>query len=242
MSYQAIDLEAGTILFRRGDEGRLMYLVKSGEVEVLADEHDETPIAVLERGDFFGEMAVLEREPRSHAVRARIDTKLVEIDANGFAHMLLRNPEIAVRMIRKLARRVGSVEERLIRAWSGRAVTGDSTLSARAKRVARLVVLDGNRDARMFPLAEVPELTIGRADPNHGILPDIDLTAVDTQVSISRRHARLVREGRRLSLVEVRATNGTFVNGVRLLPDHPQALFGGEELRFGGVRMRYEAS
>ncbi|RMH21834.1 MAG: FHA domain-containing protein [Acidobacteria bacterium] len=238
MAYTVVDIEAGSVVFDRGDEGDVMYLVQAGEVEVLRDlDDDPRPLAVFERGDFFGEMAILERQPRTHAVRARTDAKLVKIDAGDFAHMLTRNPEIAVRMIRKLSRRLTATEEKLFRAWRGEDALGDDT-HATGRRRARLVHLAEGRPGAVFPLGDGPESTVGRLDPINGIHPDVDLTAIDQQLSTSRRHARFLRRDGKLLLVEDKATNGTFVNGRRLVPTEPVELHGGEAVTFGAVHMR----
>ena len=56
----------GTVLFSEGDEGEDMYIIQSGKVAIKKRvPHGETTLAVLEKGDFFGEMAMLERMPRS---------------------------------------------------------------------------------------------------------------------------------------------------------------------------------
>ena len=58
--------EQGHVLFHEGDEGEDMYIIQSGSVAIKKRVKDgETTLAVLEKGDFFGEMAILERLPRS---------------------------------------------------------------------------------------------------------------------------------------------------------------------------------
>ena len=112
MAYSVVEFQSNETVFKQGDSGVLMYLIKEGEVEILQDLGGfEKQVAVLESGDFFGEMAVLEDKARSHSVRALTPTKLVEIDRAGFARMLERNAEIAVRMIRKLGQRLAHAED-----------------------------------------------------------------------------------------------------------------------------------
>ena len=56
----------GHVLFNEGDEGEDMYIIQSGRVAIKKNvPHGETILAMLEKGDFFGEMAILERMPRS---------------------------------------------------------------------------------------------------------------------------------------------------------------------------------
>src|SRR5574342_506446 len=66
-------------------------------------------LATLEKGDFFGEMSVLEDLPRTASARAKTDVELVRINGATFDSMLKSNTEIAIRMMRKLSRRLREV-------------------------------------------------------------------------------------------------------------------------------------
>jgi pSer/pThr/pTyr-binding forkhead associated (FHA) protein len=93
-----------------------------------------------------------------------------------------------------------------------------------------------------FPLAAGPETTIGRRDPVTGIQPDVDLTPVDTQRSISRRHAKIYRRGGKYFVSEEIGTmNGTFLNGARLETGVPHEMAPGDEVRFGLVALQFRA-
>lgn len=83
---------AGEILFRAGDPGDALYIVANGRVEVLqapqADTSGERPIAELEEGKAFGEMALLSGAPRTATVRAETDVELVKIEKEDFDRLL----------------------------------------------------------------------------------------------------------------------------------------------------------
>jgi pSer/pThr/pTyr-binding forkhead associated (FHA) protein len=86
-----------------------------------------------------------------------------------------------------------------------------------------------------------PETTVGRRDPVTGIFPDVDLTPVDNQRSVSRRHAKIYRRGAKFFLAEEIGTmNATFLNGNRLETGVPGEIAPGAELRFGVVVLRLE--
>jgi MFS family permease len=78
---QEVDVTAGQTLFSKGDDGELFYIVADGEMEIHADER---PTIVLDRGGFFGEIALLRDVPRTATVRARTDAKLYALGRNSF--------------------------------------------------------------------------------------------------------------------------------------------------------------
>lgn len=91
-----------------------------------------------------------------------------------------------------------------------------------------------------FPLSTGPETTIGYKDPVTGIYPDVDLTPVDPQHSVSRRHAKIYRRGSLFFLAEEIGTmNATFLNGTRLDTGVPAQLHPGDRLRFGLVDLEF---
>lgn len=108
-----VDMSAGAFVFREGDAGSDMYIIESGTLEVLRNARGSTPVATLGAGDFFGEMAILEDQPRFAAVRAVTAARLLRVDRAAFAGMLRENFEIAVRIMRKLVARLRRTEELL---------------------------------------------------------------------------------------------------------------------------------
>ncbi len=89
-----------------------------------------------------------------------------------------------------------------------------------------------------FQLSAGPETTIGHKDAITGIYPDIDLTPVDPQHSVSRRHAKIYRRGSRFFLgEEIGTMNATFVNGARLETGIPVQIHPGDRLRIGVVEL-----
>lgn len=96
-----VQLPAGEVLFRAGDEGSALYIVGHGQVEVLpeiaeADLAAARPIAVLNSGQAFGEMALLARQPRTATVRAAADTELLEIAKDGFDRLVENDRQVAI--------------------------------------------------------------------------------------------------------------------------------------------------
>jgi hypothetical protein len=92
-----------------------------------------------------------------------------------------------------------------------------------------------------FPLdPSISEFLIGRPDPAAGINPEINLSGVDPTRSLSRRHAKLVRQGQLFFVREEASTvNGTFVNNVRVTTGVDVPIKPGDKLRFGAVEVDF---
>src|ERR1700730_13880326 len=90
------DFPAGQHVFREGDLGTEMYIIQEGKVEILNRMGDEDRVlAVLEKGDFFGEMSVLEDLPRAASARALTDIRLLQINGSTFSPAVQGHPGVA---------------------------------------------------------------------------------------------------------------------------------------------------
>src|SRR5687767_11023138 len=129
----------GHVLFQEGDDGEDMYIIQSGRVAIKkkVKEGDAT-LAVLEKGDFFGEMAILERMPRSAAAEVIEEGDLIVINGEQFGDMIKANPEIAVRMLRKYSIRLRETNKQIeqILAKGGAAVAPPKPEEVQAARPA----------------------------------------------------------------------------------------------------------
>ncbi len=88
-------LKKGETLFRKGDEGTSLYIVKSGSVKIVlpSDMGDEVTPAILSEGDFFGEMALLDGLPRSADVVALEPSELLALNQKDFLAFLKGNED-----------------------------------------------------------------------------------------------------------------------------------------------------
>lgn len=94
----------GELVLRRGDLGHRIYFIRRGTVEVLA--HDErTRMATLGDGDYFGELALLTRQPRSASIRALDYCDFYTLDREHFEEVLAQFPEFAVEIRQTAAAR-----------------------------------------------------------------------------------------------------------------------------------------
>ena len=237
---------AGAFLFREGDLGTEMFILQEGQVEILkAVGGVDEQLAVLDKGDFFGEMSLLEDLPRTASARAVTDCKVIRINGATFDQMLRTKPEIAVRIMRKLSRRLRQTDQ-MLREALGAPDPGSGALQApempaQEKPPApstmapqKLVHVSGME----MHLSTSSETLVGRRDPVTGIHPDVDLTPVDTQRSTSRRHAKIYRRGGKFfACEEIGTMNGTFVNGERVETGVPVEIKAGDEVQFGLVKL-----
>ena len=88
---------AGETIFNAGDEAHVRYVVQSGEVDVVA--RDQV-IETIAAGGIFGEMALIDRAPRSASVVARTDCRLVPLDEARFMQHVHRTPFFALQVMR----------------------------------------------------------------------------------------------------------------------------------------------
>lgn len=106
----------GEAIVRQGEDGQCMYVIQSGRVMVIHEQDGkEFELAVMEEGDFFGEMAVFERQRRSATVRARGDARVLTIDKRTLLQRIQADPSLAFRIIETLSRRVRELNAQLAR-------------------------------------------------------------------------------------------------------------------------------
>jgi CRP/FNR family cyclic AMP-dependent transcriptional regulator len=104
------------IIFEEGSTGSEMYLIHSGRVllSVRQDETREVLLVVLNPGDFFGEMALVDDSPRSATASAvEDDTELIVMDRTRFLFMVRQQPEFALSLMHTLCRRLRDMDKRL---------------------------------------------------------------------------------------------------------------------------------
>jgi len=106
--------EPGELIFDEDEEGDRMFIIQEGQVQISRTINGkDTPMALLEKGEFFGEMAIVNRIRRTARARAHQHTQLLAFDRAGLEQLVEKNPKIALNIIDRLCRRLGSVNAQI---------------------------------------------------------------------------------------------------------------------------------
>jgi CRP-like cAMP-binding protein len=100
---ETVSFPAGQAIFHAGDPGQTMYVVMVGEVEIL---DGPLVLEVAGPGSIFGELALIDDEPRSATVVAKTDCHLVPVDRRRFQYMVQETPFFALAVMKVIADRL----------------------------------------------------------------------------------------------------------------------------------------
>lgn len=235
---------AGTVVFREGELGAEMYIIQSGQVMISRRvAGKDVELAVLEKGDFFGEMALLDEFPeRSATATAVSDVDALQLKSHDLDTLLRRKPEIAVRMMMKLADRLREANRQFEEAVGKRGDIASLSPAEANQGILTCALLTHEASGIVFPLKPSGDTTIGRHDPVSGVTPDVDLTGLDPERTVSRRHATIRCQDGALTVTEANSsTNGTFLNGRKLEAFQPFPLTHGDQVQLALVTLRVHA-
>jgi len=110
-----LNLSAGETLFNAGEPGESLYVVRSGEVELFIKDTagQRIPLAMVGAGEVFGELALLDRSPRTATAIAMADTTLLELDRDDLLLLFESSPTAALRLLAALGRMTRKADELL---------------------------------------------------------------------------------------------------------------------------------
>ena len=138
---ESIDSKAQTFLFRAGEEGDAMYLIERGKVRICVQATDgrEMILTELGRGDFFGEMALLDGQKRSADAVVAEDARLAVLSREHFLSFVRGSPDIALEMLTALANRLRHTDELLRRSATRNVNVEDAAQLTLADRASDLI-------------------------------------------------------------------------------------------------------
>ncbi|HKY05828.1 MAG TPA: protein kinase [Blastocatellia bacterium] len=123
------------------------------------------------------------------------------------------------------------------------AVDAAHSTFAPGRVTAQLIVVGTTDMVKPFTI-DKESVLIGRTDPHTGIFPEIDLTMHDPETKVSRRHARIYRQGEQFLIEDLGSVNGTIINSIsggsiRLNTKSPRVLAAGDELKVGSTTLKF---
>jgi uncharacterized membrane protein len=136
---ESLDRKAGALLFRAGDQGDAMYIIERGKVRICVRAKDghEVTLTEFSRGDFFGEMALLDGKRRSADARVLENARLAMLSREHFLSFVRSNPNVALEMLTALTNRLRQTDELL---------RHTSTRNVNVEEAAQLTVADRAAD------------------------------------------------------------------------------------------------
>jgi hypothetical protein len=232
---------AGAVIFKQNDPGHDMFILQKGQVEIFQTIGGEKRrLAILEKGDFFGEMALLEDYPERSATALAVSAvEVLQLRGADFEELVQTKPNVALKMMAKLSERLRESNRRLAESVQKPASPTALPPLPTSQGIESWAVLYHETGGRVFPLRPVGDTTLGRHDPVTGVTPDVDLSSLDPDRTVSRRHGVIRAQEGGFTLTEVnKSTNGTFVDGERLEAFKPHALTDGCIVQLAMVTLR----
>lgn len=256
-----VDFPAGAALLREGEAASALFIIESGKAVVERGDAPGIVLAELGRGDFCGEMSILQEQPHAASVVALTAVRALRIEVAAFHAVLRENAEVGVQLMRRLVLRLTASEARRALLEGAVAGTPPAALVAASEAPPAAAAAPAPAAKSAPPVIPAPasmpfaiehaegridlpegrsELLVGRPDPATGAVPEINLGPLDGARTLSRRHARLlVLGGGGFALREEPGVgNGTWVNGNKLQPEQEVPVKPGDTLRFGAIEVR----
>jgi len=106
----AVTFAAGSAIFAQGEVGNAMYVVQEGEVDIVVN---GVTVETVGPNGLFGELALIDQEPRSSSAIARTECRLVAVDQTRFMMMLRQTPFFAIQVLKIMAHRLRATDSRL---------------------------------------------------------------------------------------------------------------------------------
>lgn len=117
----------GELIFKEGDEGRDLYIIQEGSVLIKKQSAvGELTLVEFNRGDFFGDMSLLQGIPRFASAYSKGRSKILVLQAGGFLLKIRRDPTFAFEMIQQLSSRLKFTSEKFLEAVASGKVTKDT--------------------------------------------------------------------------------------------------------------------
>lgn len=108
------EYKEGEVIFHQGDVGNTMFVIQDGEVEAVAESNgEEYRLRSMGPNEFFGEMALFEKEVRTATIRAIRPTRVLTVDKKNFLGGIHEDPSLAFRIVETMSHRIRDLTDRL---------------------------------------------------------------------------------------------------------------------------------
>jgi len=108
------EYKEGEVIFHQGDVGNTMFVIQDGEVEAVAEFNgEEYRLRSMGPNEFFGEMALFEKEVRTATIRAIRPTRVLTVDKKNFLGGIHEDPSLAFRIVETMSHRIRDLTDRL---------------------------------------------------------------------------------------------------------------------------------
>ena len=210
----------GDVIIEKGSHDTCAYIIESGKVEVSdIVNNKKIVLAVLDEGQIFGEMGLVEDQPRSATVEVVEDVQLAVLNRDSFNELFEKNPKVLLPIIKALFERLRTVNRMLMSKESSGTVKADGNqqvhdsefVTLSGLNVISAEVLDGGEmKINKFPFK------VGRRHESDevDILSDNDLYLQDLPpFNVSRNHLQIDKVEGRYVIIDRGSRLGTIVNG-----------------------------
>jgi hypothetical protein len=213
-----VSFQKGTYIYREGDPAEAVFFVLSGEVEVLRTvDKRVVRLAVVGRGNFFGETGCIRSQPRSITARARTDVTALRMPRNRFLDMVRTDQPVGLAVLRRLCAHLAHADARTLGGWQPDAdIAPEAEIHIRllpgSHLVASLIGTEGI-DIDRFPFRIGRRLNPG--EPPLQTKAELALTGSD-MYQLSPTHFSIELIERKPAVRDLGSYLGTVVNGVRI--------------------------
>jgi len=199
-SIRLLSLKQGQALFHKGDEGTALYIVKSGTIKIVLPSRigDEIIVTIFSEGDFFGEMALLDGEPRSSDAIAIESSEVFVLKRNDFLLFLQSNINAIESILSLLSRRLRSTDELL-------EDTCFLNISVRlAKKLVELASSHGHNDG------DTVHINLSLTQKELGDMVGATRESINKELKILRKKELIKIEGNRIQILDLKRLRRKF--------------------------------
>jgi len=179
------------VIFYQGDPGDTFYVILSGQVKVSVSspEGQEAILVMLDAGESFGELALLDDQPRSATIQANVPTEVIALRKDDFRRLIRQSPEIAIALLQVLTKRLRDTDQ----------LVEDAAFLNVADRLAKKLLALAEAHGREMPHGI--ELTIQLTQQELAAMIGATRESVNKQLGAFRDRGILAIDRRRITIL-----------------------------------------